>query len=64
MSELLPFLTFSLIQFVSAELQVTKVAHHVSGLGVVDGSLVIFLDLSRFLFPINHVKDATSVMSV
>jgi hypothetical protein len=38
---------------------VTKVACHVSGLGVVDGSLVVFFNLGRFLFPTHQVEDAT-----
>jgi hypothetical protein len=44
---------------IGAELEVTKVACHVSGLGVVDGGLVVFLYLCRFLFPSYHIDDAT-----
>ena len=36
-----------------------KVACHVGGLGMVDGGLVIFLDLSRLLFPSCFVEDAS-----
>jgi hypothetical protein len=38
---------------------VAKVACHVSGFGVVDGSLVVLFNLDRFLFPTHHVEDAT-----
>jgi hypothetical protein len=31
----------------------------VSGLGVVDGGLVVFLYLCRFLFPSHYIEDAT-----
>ena len=36
-----------------------KVACHVSGLGMVDGSLVVFFNLGQILFPTHHIEDAT-----
>jgi hypothetical protein len=51
-----PSFAFSLIQ--CAELEVTKVACHVSGPGVVDGGLVVFLYLCRFLFLSYYIEDS------
>ena len=48
-----------LLDPVSVQLQVAEVARHASGLGVIAGSLVVFFNLGRFLFPAHHVENAT-----